>query len=84
MGVRVELARYTVGGVERALYGQRIEGVVRVTDVPISIRGRAYLVERGLEQEGANANAALRALIDDYLAQAARLGAVPMSVSPLN
>ena len=84
MGVRVELARYTVGGVERALYGQRVEGVVRVTDVPISVRGRAYLVERGLEQEGANANAALQALIVDYLAQAARLGAVPMSVSPLN
>jgi hypothetical protein len=84
IGVRVELARYTVGGVERALYGQRVEGVVRVTDVPLSVRGGAYLVERGLEQEGANPNAALRALIDDYLAQAARLGAVPMSVSPLN
>jgi hypothetical protein len=53
MGVRVEPARYTVGGVERALYGQRVEGVVRVTDVPISIRGRAYLVERRLRGRSA-------------------------------
>lgn len=82
-GVRVELARYTVGGVDRALYGQRVLGVVRVTDVPIGTRGRAYLVERGLEQEGPNANAALQALIADYLGEARRLGAVPMSVSLL-
>ena len=69
--------------VDRALYGQRVLGVVRVTDVPIGTRGRAYLVERGLEQEGPNANAALQALIADYLGEARRLGAVPMSVSLL-
>ena len=57
--------------------------MVRVTDVPIGTRGRAYLVERGLEQEGPNANAALQALIADYLGEARRLGAVPMSVSLL-
>jgi hypothetical protein len=83
-GVRVELARYTVDGIERALFGQRVEGVVRVTDVPVRVRGRAYLVERGLEEDGANANAALQALIVDYLAQVSRLDAVPMSVSPLS
>ena len=44
------------------LYGQRVLGVVRVTDVPSVPGGRAYLVERGLEEEGANANAALQAL----------------------
>jgi hypothetical protein len=65
-GVRVELARYTVSAGARILYGQRVEGVVRVTDVPLS-RGRAYLVERELQQEGSNANAALQALIADYL-----------------
>ena len=83
-GARVELARYTVGGIERALYVQRVQGVVRVTDVPISVRGRSYLVERGLEQEGANANAALQALIADYLQEARRLNTVPMTVSALS
>jgi hypothetical protein len=82
-GTRVELARYTVGGAERALFGQRVDGVVRVTDVPVGARGRAYLVERGLEQEGSNANAALQALIADYLREARRLDAVPMSVGLL-
>jgi hypothetical protein len=82
-GIRVELARYRVGGAERALYGQRVRGVVRVTDVPIGSRGRAYLVERELEQEGSNANAALRALVADYLCEAQRIGAVPMSVGLL-
>jgi len=44
----------------RILYGQRVDGVVRVTDVPLIPGGRAYLVE-------ANANAALQAPIADYL-----------------
>ena len=43
--------------------------------------GRAYVVERGLEEEGANACAALDALIADYLRQAAVLDEVPMAVS---
>jgi hypothetical protein len=59
-GVRVELARYVVSAGERVLFGQRVGGVVRVTDVPADAGGRAYLVERGLEQEGSNANAATR------------------------
>jgi hypothetical protein len=83
-GVRVELARYRVGGVARAVYGQRVCGVVRVTDVPIGTRGRAYLVERGLEEEGSNANAALQALVADYLQEARRLDAVPMTVTPFD
>jgi hypothetical protein len=60
------------------LYGQRVDGVVRLTDVPASGRGRCYLVERELEQEGSHASAALHALIADYLRQARRLDAVPM------
>jgi hypothetical protein len=80
-GSRVELARYTVGGVERALYGQRVHGVVRLTDVPLAAGGRAYLVERGLEEEGPNANAALQAVIADYLQQATVLNEVPMAAS---
>ena len=84
IGVRVELARYVVSAGERVLFGQRVDGVVRVTDVPAHAGGRAYLVERGLEQEGSNANAALEALITDYLEQARQLDAVPMAESPIN
>ena len=62
VGQRTELARYTVTGGERILYGQRIDGIVRVTDRPARPGGRAYLVERGLETR-----AELDALILDYL-----------------
>lgn len=44
VGERVELARYQISCGERILYGQRIDGVVRVTDMPASSHGRAYLV----------------------------------------
>ena len=80
VGERVELARYTVCAGERILYGQRVDGVVRVTDVPAHDRGRAYLVERELEQDGYGA---LQALVCDYVRQAELLGDVPMAVSPL-
>ena len=80
-GVRVELARYSVSAGERVVYGQRVDGVVRVTDVPACAGGRAYLVERELEQDGAHANAALQALVADYVREARRLDAVPMAQS---
>lgn len=80
-GGRVELARYSVSAGERVLYAQRVLGVLRVTDVPRGGGGRAYLVERGLEQEGLNAGAALRGLIADYLRQADVLDEVPMATS---
>jgi hypothetical protein len=54
---------------------------VRVTDVPAAGRGRAYLVERELEQDGYSA---LNALVADYLAQAQVLGDTPMAGSPLD
>jgi hypothetical protein len=53
---------------------------VRVTDVPACGHGRAYLVERELEQDGYDA---LKALVSDYLDQAELLEDVPMAVSPL-
>ena len=81
-GARVELARYSVSAGDRALFGQRVNGVVRVTDVPLAPGGRAYLVERGLEKEGANANAVLQALIADYVRQACILDDVPMAAVP--
>jgi hypothetical protein len=62
------------------VYGQRVRGVVRVTDVPAGGRGRAYLVERELEQDGYGA---LKALVTDYVQQAEQLADVPMAVSPL-
>ena len=77
VGQRVELARYRIPAGERVLYGQRINGVVRVTDNPANGRGRAYLIERELEQDG---NAALQALVHDYIEQAERHGEIPMHV----
>ena len=47
-GQRTELARYDVNGGERVLYGQRINGCVRITDRPAAGPGRSYLVEREL------------------------------------
>jgi hypothetical protein len=78
VGKRTELARYTVTEGERILYGQRIDGIVRVTDRPAHHGGRAYLVERGLETKNE-----LDALIADYLQQAAKLGSPPLAVCPL-
>ena len=81
VGERIELGRYlTDAGVERVLYGQRVGTVVRITDVPVDCPGRAYLVERGLEQDG---YAALLALVEDYLVQANQLGVPPMSTTML-
>ena len=42
---------------------------------------RAYLVERGLEQDGHDA---LTALVADYVEQSQVLGDVPMAVCPLS
>jgi hypothetical protein len=82
VGERVELARYSLlDGTERVLYGQRVLGVVRLTDLPARAGGRAYLVERELEQDGYSA---LNALVADYLAQAQLLGDTPMAGSPLD
>jgi hypothetical protein len=63
IGERVELARYTISAGERIVFGQRVDGVVRVTDRPAD-GGRAFLVERGLTSK-----AELDALVDDYVEQ---------------
>ena len=67
VGERVELGRYTITAGERVLYGQRINGVVRVTDKPLSGNGRSILVERGL-----TSNAELEALVVDYVRESER------------
>lgn len=79
-GERVELSRYSVSSGERVIYGQRINGIVRVSDRPADGQGRSYLIERELEQDGYSA---LKALLADYIAQAAILDEVPMAASVL-
>jgi hypothetical protein len=76
---QVELARYRLTRGERVLYGQRVDGVVQVTDRPARGSGRAYLVECGLERDG---YVALRALIDDYTRRAGERDEIPMLVRP--
>jgi hypothetical protein len=78
VGERVELARYTIPAGTRVLYGQRVNGVVRLVDRPLSGEGRSYLVERELEQDG---NDALKALIQDYIEQSRVHDQVPMLAS---
>jgi hypothetical protein len=68
-----ELARYRISTGERIIVGQRVRGVVRLTDVPATWRGRRYLIEREL-----TAMAELEAIVADYLAQARRWDAVPV------
>ena len=41
VGKRTELARYRIPAGERVLYGQRVDGVVRVTDRPAQPGGRS-------------------------------------------
>jgi hypothetical protein len=51
---------------------------LRLVDVPVSGRGRRYLVERGLTEPE------LEALAQNYLAESAALGACPMTRSRLD
>lgn len=81
VGQRVELGRYRIPAGERVLYGQRVNGGVRITDVPATGGGRAYLVERELEKDGYDA---LKALVADYVAQAERHAAIPIARCPLD
>lgn len=62
VGKRVELDRYHISDGERVIYGQRVDGVVRVVDRPAQGEGRAYLVDRGLTTK-----AELDALVADYV-----------------
>ena len=61
------------------MYGQRVDGVVRVTDRPATPGGRAYLVERGLQTKDE-----LDALVSDYVAEAQRTDAPPLASCPVD
>jgi hypothetical protein len=78
-GQRVELGRYSTPDGERILIGQRVLGVVRVSDNPATGHGRRHLVERELTYK-----AELDALVVDYLGQARSLAACPMRTQALN
>ena len=74
---RALLACYEADGARRALYAERaLEGGLRLVDRPASGGGRAYLIDRDLEPDGA---AAIRALAADYVDKAKRLGRIPMA-----
>ena len=69
---RVELAHYRITSGERLICAQRVDGHVRLTDIPASEHGRRYLIERGL-----SSMRELEAIVTDYLHQAARYDAIP-------
>lgn len=69
---RVELARYRISEGEHVIYGQRINGIVRLVDERADARGRRYVIEREL-----CSMAELEAIVADYVGQAARWDAVP-------
>jgi hypothetical protein len=78
-GERVELGRYQTAHGERMLIGQRVCGVVRVSDIAASGRGRRYLVEREL-----TCKAELDALVTNYLTQAQLHSDCPMRLPALD
>jgi hypothetical protein len=79
-GQRVELGRYTTpASGERIVYGQRVDGAVRLTDKPEGPRGRSYLIESGL-----HSYRELEAIVRDYLELAARHQMVPMRICGLD
>jgi hypothetical protein len=67
VGERVVLAHYNTSAGKRAVLGQRVNGIVRVSDRPADGSGRAFLVERGLTSK-----AELDALVLDYVDQSKR------------
>ena len=71
-----ELARYRLAEGDRVLVGRRVGADAIVVDLPAGEDGRVYLVERNVQTDG---YAALRALVDDYVATAVALGRVPMA-----
>lgn len=77
VGQRGEIMRYRAGTEQRVLYRQRVGQSIRITDRPARGKGRAYLVEADLAQDG---EGAIDAIVEDYVAQAQRLGRVPMAL----
>ena len=75
---QVRLASYQLTGGRRILCGQRINGVVRVTDRPAEGSGRSYLVRHIDEDDGFTA---LHALVIDYTREAGQLDEIPIAAA---
>jgi hypothetical protein len=75
---QVQLASYEFTGGRRILCGQRINGVVRVTDRPAEGSGRSYLVRHVHDGDGYGA---LRALVSDYTREAGQLDEIPIAAA---
>jgi hypothetical protein len=73
VGELVELSRYSTARGQRIVRGQRILGVVRVTDAPADGNGRTYLVERGLQS-----HQELLGLVSHYVEHGRQLGDIPL------
>jgi hypothetical protein len=80
-GEPFELGRYeTKAGEKRALYGIRIEGKPRIIDAAAEGRGRIYTVEEELCEGGGAGE--VKGLVANYIAEAKKLGRIPMAKSP--
>lgn len=79
-GEPFELGRYeTQSREQRALYGIRLDGRPRIIDAAADGPGRIYTVEQDLVEKGGYGE--VKSLVADYLAQAQKLGRVPMASS---
>jgi hypothetical protein len=77
---QVRLASYQLTAGRRILCGQRINGVVRVTDRPAEGSGRSYLV-RHVDEGDDDGFTALRALVSDYTREAGQLDEIPIAAA---
>ncbi len=67
------LASYTADVGERVIVGQRVDGAIRISDVPKTGTGRRYLIEPDM-----SSMTEIEALVADYTTKAEKLGYVPM------
>lgn len=81
-GEPLELGHYeTKTGEKRALFGIRVQGKPRIIDAAVAERsGRIYTVEKDLHEHGGYGE--VIAIVNDYIAQAERLGQIPMAKTP--
>jgi len=74
----VQLGSYEFTGGRRILCGQRINGVVRVTDRPAEGSGRCYLVRHVHDGDGYSV---LQALVSEYTREARQLDQIPIAAA---
>ena len=73
-----ELGRYqTQAGGRRALYGVLVDGGPRIVDASAEGPGRMYTIQEHLGED--HGDEALEQIVANYIAQAQRLGAIPLA-----